>query len=847
VHAKPPAASGKPHAAVVRDATRIDGLFTLYQHDEKVWIELRPEDFGKPFFLSPKIARGIGEAGLFGGTMDTPQVIEFRRVHNQVQMIARNTRYTAPSGTPEGRAVAAAFSPSLLASAVIASQPEPESGAVLVELNSLFIGDILSLATDLQRSYRQGYGFDARNSAIVAVHGRPDAVSLEVLAHYATGALARSQPGGPSTPQSLPDARSLFMTLHYSIARLPDEAMRPRASDSRIGYFTTRREDFGDDLARTPTRRYVQRWRLEKKDPGAALSEPVKPIVYWLDRTIPVKYRDSIRAGILEWNKAFERIGFKDAIVVRVQPEDADFDTLDFGHASVRWMTNSSPRFGAIGPSHVDPRSGEILDADIAIESLSSRQLRALRAQVLSPSADWSRVMQAPPEPGQHLAFDPHACLAAEEGADQLAYALDVLEARGEVDPAESDAFVQDYLKSVTMHEVGHTLGLRHNFRASRLYSDAQLSDPEFTRTHPLTGSVMEYAPVNLAAPGAPAVAPFQTRLGPYDYWAIEYGYKVLAPADEARELARMAARSGAPELGFATDEDNYLGIDPEALQFDLGSDVVAFAKKRIAIAHDLFHRQEHRSLSPEQDYTVLRRSLGYAIGDVGRAVGVLARQIGGVRTLRDFPGSGRDPLQPVSAAAQRDALDTMARGLLAADSFVISPALQRRLAPDYEERGEAMLEGGDTVATDFALPQRIFAVQRSLLSQLMSDTVAARIIDSQGKAQRPGDAFQLSELYARLQRDIWSELAAHSDIPEARRELQRDYVNRMSELLLRPNAASRVDMRSLMRVDAQSLLGRIRGALRHPGLDAASRAHLQDSAETLALALAAPLHRAGA
>ncbi len=827
---------------------KIDGLFTLYQQEEKVWIELRPEDFGKPFFLSPKIARGIGEAGLYGGMMDTPQVIEFRRVHNQVQMIARNTRYTAAPGTPEGRAVAAAFSPSLLASAPIASRPEPESGAVLVELNALFIGDILGLGMDLQRAYRQGYGFDARNSAIVAVRGKPEMVSLEVLAHYATGSIARPQVGGPSTPQSLPDARSLFLTLHYSIARLPLDAMRPRASDSRIGYFTTRREDFGDDVARTPTRRYVQRWRLDKKDPAAALSEPVKPIVYWLDRTIPLKYRESIRAGILEWNKAFERIGFKDAVVVRVQPDDADFDTLDFGQASVRWMTNSAPRFGAIGPSHVDPRSGEILDADIAIESLSSRHLRALRAQVLTPTAaDWSRLMQAPPEPGHHAAFDPHACVAAEEGADQLAYALDILEARGEADPAESDAFVQDYLKSVTMHEVGHTLGLRHNFRASRLYSDAQLSDPEFTRTHALTGSVMEYAPVNLAAPGAAAVAPFQTTLGPYDYWAIEYGYKPLAPADEAHELARMAARSGAPELAFATDEDNYLGIDPEALQFDLGNDVVAFAKKRIAIAHDLFRHQEARELSPDQDYTVLRRSLGYAIGDVGRAVGVLARQIGGVRTLRDFPGSGRDPLQPVSAAAQREALDAMSRGLLAADSFVVSPALQRRLAPDYEERGEALVEGGETVATDFALPQRIFAVQRSLLAQLMSDTVAARIVDSQGKARQPGDAFQLTELYVRLQHDIWSELATHADIPVARRQLQRDYVNRMAELLLRPNSVSRVDMRSLMRVDARALLGHIRATLRHAGLDSASRAHLQDSAETLSRALAAPLQRAGA
>jgi Met-zincin/Domain of unknown function (DUF5117) len=858
-----PPGSPAPFATVIKDMKKIDGLVTLYQKDEKVWLELRPEDFSKPFFLSPKLATGIGEGLIFGGLMDEPQVIEFRRVHNQVQMIALNTEFTAKAGTPEGRAVAASFSPSLLASTPVASAPHPERKSVLIDAGTLFVNDMLGVGMRLQRTYRQGYAFDGRNSAITSIRATPEALSLQVLAHYATGSIAVPQPGTPpgapvpTVPHTLPDARSLFVTLHYTLSPLPEKPMAGRAADARVGYFTANKLDFSDDLARTPTVRNVNRWRLEKKEPEAALSEPVKPIVYVLDRTIPVKYRAAVTSGILEWNKAFEKIGFKEAIQVKIQADDDNaLDTLD-GGASVRWMTNSAPAFGAIGPSHVDPRSGEILAANIGIESLSSRNLRAARSQIFSANAgDLSLMMQLGAAPDAQLetrrfdarGFDPRACAAAELGAEQLGYALDVLAARGDIDPAspEAEQFVLDYLKDVTMHEVGHTLGLRHNFRASRLYSEQQLSDPEFTRTHALTGSVMEYAAINLASPGARTPAAFQSTLGSYDYWAIEYAYRPIATVDEKATLVKIAARSGEPELAFGTDEDNFLGIDPEALQSDLGSDEIAFARKRLEIARDLFKRQESRALPPEQDYGALRRSLNFAINDVARSIGVLARQIGGVRTLRDHPGSGREPLQPVAAAAQRDALDAISRGLLAADSFVVSPALQNRLAPDFQERSEALRMGVGAVATEFSPPQRMLAVQRALLNQLMGDAVAMRILDNQGAGGARAESFQLSELYARMGRDIWSELRAGGDILAPRRELQREHLNRLAALLLRPAAGSRADARGIVRAEATDLLARIRGAETRASLSADARAHLKDCDDTLAQALSARVVRAG-
>jgi hypothetical protein len=863
---------------VIREAKEMPGLIALWQKEEKVWLELKPEDFNKPLFLSPKIAQGIGEAGLFGGTMigrfgrtGRAQVVEFRRVHNQVQLVALNTEYLGGDAkSPTGRAVAAGFSPSLLGTAPVASQPHPERKTVLVEASPFFLGDMLGLGMALQRAYRQGYSLESRNTYFTSVRASPEQVVFNVNAHFYTGNIAQAAPGAPpgipapGAPATLPDQRSLMLGLYYALVKLPDTPMAPRVADPRIGHFTTQVYDFSDDLARTPRVAYVNRWRLEKKDPAAELSAPVKPITFWVDRTVPLKYRDAILKGILEWNKAFERIGFKDAIVAKVQPDDADFDTLDVGAASVRWMTNAQPIFGAIGPTQVDPRSGEILDADIGIESLSSRSLRTARAQIFGAQSatSWGKLLQASDALRESGAEPAHqhteACDYADLAAEQLGYAFDVLQARGELDPAspEAEQFVLDYLTDTTMHEIGHTLGLRHNFRSSRIWTERQLSDRAFTAANGLAGSVMEYAPINLARPGEPGGTPFQTVLGAYDYWAIEYAYKPLpagtTKADEKRALLAIAARNAEPQLAYGTDEDNFIGIDPESLVFDLGTDPLVFAKKRIEIARDLIARQEKRELNPNDDYSVLRRSVNYAVNDAGRAVGILARQIGGVRTLRDFPGSGREPMVPVPAATQREALDVLARGVLAADAFRLSPALQRRLAPDYSQRSAAVFGDGDPGSTDYSIINVVLGMQRALLAQLMSDGVAARLLDSEGKFEpvargRSGsEVFRLSELYDRLQREVWSELASGTDIGAPRRELQREHLARVSSMLLRPTSASRADARSLLRLQARELLGRINAALKRPALSAEARAHLLDSADTLTQALEAKLQRAG-
>jgi len=420
-----------------------------------------------------------------------------------------------------------------------------------------------------------------------------------------------------------------------------------------------------------------------------------------------------------------------------------------------------------------------------------------------------------------------------------------VLASRGELDPdsAETQQFVLDFVKDTIMHEVGHTLGLRHNFRASRAYTDRLLSDPDFTRAHGTAGWVMDYAAVNLARAGERAGTPFQGVLGPYDYWAIEYAYKPLPPQSEEAGLQQIAARSNEPLLAFGSDEDAAFGIDPETLLWDLGSDPVSFAARRLDIARELFQRQETRTLRTDQDYSVLRRSISYSLGDVSVAVNALTRQVGGVRTLRDFPGSGRDPLEPVPAEVQRRALDLISGAVLSVKGLQVTPALQRRLAPDFLDRAE--IPG---LPTDYAVSQRLLDLQRLVLNLLLSDAVAARLLDSVGKVANPADAFTLSELYTRLTHDIWSELGTGREISAARRDLQREHALRLAVGVWRPGSGMRADARGLMRQQAQQLLARIESAKRRPHgqVDPLTQAHLAESADVLRQALAAPLLRGG-
>ncbi len=867
-----------PFEQVIKGAEAQTGLLHIWRKGDKVWLELRPEALGRPLFLSPKLATGIGEAGVFGGLMQSrfaqvgrPQWVEFRRVNQQIQLLAINGSFVADAQTPQARAVKAAYSPSLLSSAPLASAPHPATGGVLVDATPLLLGDWLGMAQHLQRSYRQSYALDGRHSSLQTARTQAQSTVFEVVQHFATAGIAApggNPPGTPSAtvPVNQPDPRSLFVTLHLSLTPLPAQAMPRRPADPRVGYFTSTVTDFTQDLLRNPRQRFINRWRLEKKQPEAALSEPVRPIVFWLDPSIPLAYRDTITEGVLAWNRAFEAIGFKQAIEVRTPPAGQAFDTLETGHASIRWMTNSQPGFGAIGPSHVDPRSGEILDAQIALESLSSRAMRAVRSQILPAGPTAADAADAANAAGHEH------CQHAEQAHEQLTLGLDwralqhpKASAGGGLDPdaPEVQAFVLAYLKDTTMHEVGHALGLRHNFRASHWRSPQELLDLKLTTEQGHSASVMDYGPINLPPPGQAGGAPFQTTLGPYDLWAIAYGYTPL-PADPqaaAVQLQQIAARANQPAeadaLAFGTDEDSSLGLDPEVMPFDLGRDPVAHAQTRIAIVRDLFQRQvlmqrPMQALAPTQaqvqtasppmpDPGLARRTVLYGLRELSRSSQVLMRQIGGVVTRRAAAFQGEDALQPLPADRQRAALDELLRTYLTPEAITLPPALQRRLGPDYLERADN--GDGQTANTDFSWAQQLLALQRPVLDGLMAEGLAERLMDNVDKTRdteaRP---LTLKALHARLFDAIWATTPTQDALAPAWRSLQREHVNRLAAAVLRAGSG-RADVRSVMRQQAQLVLQHLQ-AKRFGGPQSTAEAHRQDCIQTLSAALQAQVVR---
>lgn len=825
-----PAPGLRPFKDIIKDAKELKGFFNLYQKDDKVWMEIRPEQFDKPFLFTYNIPNSIGERGLYGSQMGRGYQAVFKKIGNQVQLLAMNTEFYAKPGTPQALAVAQAFSDSLLASAPVLSSPNSESKGILVDASTLLFNDIPAYSTRLEYAYRTMYVLDRANSSFGKLSTDESLSGFFVNAHFATPRIAAAPlvpppVALPTPPQTTPDPRSFFVGFYFNFSALPTEVMRPRLADDRLGHFVTTSYDFTEDVKPKTSRHFVNRWRLEKQDPTAALSEPKQPIVYWLDKNVPEKYRKSITEGVLEWNKAFEKIGFKNAVVAKQQTEKDNFDTMDARHASIRWFVGADVGF-AIGPSRVDERSGEILDADIGMSDVFARGARRMIGEDAQTNAMSS-----------HTHGD---CDFAHEASMEMGFAMDLLDARGEVDmdSPKAEALAQAYVKDVIMHEVGHTLGLRHNFRSSTIYTLKQLQDPAFTKVNGLAGSIMDYVPFNLATKGEPQGEYVMSSLGPYDYWAIEYAYKPVDADKEKEELARIASRSTEPLLAYGTDEDSMgtLVSDPDVNVFDLGSDPLAYIQKRLTISRELWDRLQTRQLKAGDSYEGLRRSFEYGFGQFARTVPLATKFVGGTTFLRDHAGTGRATYTPIAAERQRQALKLVSDSLFTAKSFVFSPELLSRMGVDHFQRSNR---------NDISISARLLGLQTAALDQLMSDVVAQRMLNTAEKLRDPKKVLSLHELYGNLQSTIWSELSSGADIVSARRNLQREHLKRLSNALLKPSATAPADARSLQREQANQLLVAIRGAVGKP-MSAESRAHLSESLATLNEVLKASLVRAG-
>jgi hypothetical protein len=618
----------------------------------------------------------------------------------------------------------------------------------------------------------------------------------------------------------------MFVSFYYSFMPLP-EPMQARMADERVGFFTVARTDYTTDLNVKSKEHLLKRWRLEKKDANAAVSEPKEPIVYWLDKNIPEKYRESVSQGVLEWNKAFEKAGFKNAIVAKQQQASDDFNNMDARHASIRWFTGSDVGF-ATGPSHDDPRTGEILDADIAMSDVFARGARRAVVEDLLRTRNHNDEM----------------CEHVNEAAQELNYALDLLEARGlELDSPEADALAQAYVKDTIMHEVGHTLGLRHNFRASTVYDLKQIQDPNFTKVNGIAASVMDYKPYNISAKGEKQGEYVMSTIGAYDYWAIEFGYKQFAPGQEAQGLAQILAKASQPELQFDSDEDagygSMGGVDPMVNRFDLGADPLAYYKLRMKLSRELWDRLQNMNLATGESYERLTRSFRSGFNQLNRVAPLAAKYIGGVHIRRERAGSKNAVFEPVSAAKQKEALSLITKDFFGTDSFKFKPEFIARLATDRFER--TMSDG----SMQTSVARLVAGVQKEILDHVYSPPVATRLAEVSMKVNDPKETLGLSDVYDSLQDAIWSEAKIGQETSLIRRNLQREQLRRMTDVLVKPAGPWPADARSIMRENARQLAGMLEKALAKPGLSKTTRAHYADALDALNVTLKASVQRA--
>ncbi|HEX7862863.1 MAG TPA: zinc-dependent metalloprotease [Verrucomicrobiae bacterium] len=836
----------KPFADIVKDMDVIKGVFTFYHkaEDNKIYLEISTNQFDKTFLFSGSIEQAIGERGFYSAQMGGHFPFQFRLVGKNIQWVVLNSTFTAQKETPADRATRRSFPNSILASAKILSQPHPERKSFLVNLSDLILSDIPGLAPALTEAYRpSSYRFDKANSAITRVKAFTENAVLDVALHFVSDS--------PKTRSlAIPDERSVPMLVKYDFSNLRESDYKERFADDRVGHFLSLQQDFTSDRPSSPYVRRIHRWNLEKANPIAAVSEPKEPITFWLENTVPVEYRAWMKEGVLIWNQAFEKIGFKNAIVVKQQPDDADWDAADTRYNVIRWFAGVDASF-AIGPSRANPYTGEIYDADIGFSEGIIRSIRRNGEEFISPimptTFDGTEQPSFP-----RLAWDQdggHLCKLADGLAHQAAFGMNVLATRGTFTPEMEERMMREYIIHVTAHEVGHTLGLRHNFRASTLLNPDELLKDDVSEKRGQSGSVMDYNPIVIAGKDQKQGHFVPTTLGPYDFWAIEYAYKPFAD-NESDELKKIAARAAEPELAYSTDEDalgtySAAALDPLVNQFDQSSDPIRYFENRIQIINELWESIEKKLVRDGEGYQILRRAVMRSLGEYYRGLLTASKFIGGLYHYRDHVGDkdGRSPFAPIPAAKQKEALEFMRQYCFSEEAFELSPELYNKLAPERLPGLDGLngLFGAGRVDTPWH--DSVLNLQRAVLARLHASATLARLQDNELRFKKGEPRFGMADMFLGLETAIWAELHHPiSQISSLRRNLQREHLKTLSRISLR-NYGVPEDATSLARASLSRILENVEVKLKDSKLsDTTTRAHLEETRARIKAALEAQI-----